>query len=230
MKPLCTYEDVLKRGTTALALVTGGSNFKFDPDGISSSGRWKINRNRQFEKVLVYKKNNSGGDIYLGDYLDIVAKSGDENVFVRFKNGTLIGNTQENWTTFTCQPKGRSQRIYLPRAMTTWADYSEEEDYIEGATVPAIANRFERDIKARKKCIKHYGCICQVCNLDFALKYGDDIGSGFIHVHHLKPLSKIRKSYIVDPVKDLIPVCPNCHAMLHKGKLNPKQLRKRVGV
>jgi 5-methylcytosine-specific restriction enzyme A len=43
-----------------------------------------------------------------------------------------------------------------------------------------------------------------------------DIGKGFIHVHHLTQLSDIGQGYEVDPVKDLRPVCPNCHAMLHK--------------
>ena len=38
---------------------------------------------------------------------------------------------------------------------------------------------------------------------------------GFIHVHHLRQLSEIRKEYLVDPIKDLRPVCPNCHAVLH---------------
>lgn len=41
------------------------------------------------------------------------------------------------------------------------------------------------------------------------------VGEGIIHVHHVKPLSKIRKGYHVDPVVDLRPVCPNCHAVLH---------------
>jgi hypothetical protein len=214
---------------TALALYTDGTYFKFKADGISSSGRWSLNRNRQFNKVLVYKKTANGGEIYVGDYLDTVAKQADDYFFVRFKNAILQGVTQQNWTTFTCQPNGRSQRIYLPRAKAMWLDPS-EEDHVEGGVVPVMMNRFERDPKARKACIDHYGCICQVCKMDFSSKYGADIGKGFIHVHHLVPLSKIRISYVVDPVKDLVPVCPNCHAMLHKGELSPKQLRARINA
>lgn len=45
--------------------------------------------------------------------------------------------------------------------------------------------------------------------------YGE-IGRGFIHVHHKVPLSSIGKEYELDPIKDLVPVCPNCHAMLHR--------------
>jgi 5-methylcytosine-specific restriction protein A len=43
------------------------------------------------------------------------------------------------------------------------------------------------------------------------------MGKGYIHVHHLTPLSTINGEYEVNPISDLIPVCPNCHAMIHKS-------------
>jgi 5-methylcytosine-specific restriction enzyme A len=43
------------------------------------------------------------------------------------------------------------------------------------------------------------------------------VADGYIHVHHLRPLSEINGEYVVDPVQDLRPVCPNCHAVLHLG-------------
>ena len=58
-------------------------------------------------------------------------------------------------------------------------------------------------------------CCCSICGFDFEKNYGE-LGKGFIHVHHIVPVSKIGPNYIIDPVKDLIPVCPNCHAMLHR--------------
>ncbi|MFA0564760.1 HNH endonuclease [Vibrio sp. 10N.222.51.C8] len=64
--------------------------------------------------------------------------------------------------------------------------------------------------------MEYYGTRCQICSFDFAKKYGPH-GSGFIEVHHIKPLNTIAKSYKVDPVKDLIPVCSNCHSILHRG-------------
>lgn len=89
-----------------------------------------------------------------------------------------------------------------------------EPSFREGAGKTIFVNRFERDIKARDACISHYGTSCQVCGIDFQEIYGD-IGKGFINVHHLMPLASIGKEYDVDPLADLIPVCPNCHAMLH---------------
>jgi hypothetical protein len=88
--------------------------------------------------------------------------------------------------------------------------------YREGAVRQVSRNEYERDHGARQRCIEHYGSRCFVCGFDFKEVYGE-LGSGFIHVHHLRPLSEIRKKYVVDPVSDLRPVCPNCHAMIHNG-------------
>jgi 5-methylcytosine-specific restriction enzyme A len=86
--------------------------------------------------------------------------------------------------------------------------------FLEGAVSKVKVNRYERDPKARIACLAKYGTRCQVCGLKFDERYGD-IGKGFIHVHHLKPLGAMRKEYQINPTLDLIPVCPNCHAMLH---------------
>lgn len=87
--------------------------------------------------------------------------------------------------------------------------------YVEGATRTVTVNLYERNAAARAACIAHYGTRCRVCRIDFGARYGA-IGEGFIHVHHVKPLSEIRAEYVVDPIGDLRPVCPNCHAMLHR--------------
>ncbi|MPR31936.1 HNH endonuclease, partial [Salmonirosea aquatica] len=49
-------------------------------------------------------------------------------------------------------------------------------------------------------------------------RYFGEVGKGFIHVHHVNQISSIGNEYNVDPIKDLIPVCPNCHAMIHSRK------------
>jgi 5-methylcytosine-specific restriction protein A len=85
----------------------------------------------------------------------------------------------------------------------------------EGSKKEVAVNAYERNPIARKKCLEYYGFNCSVCDLNFEKAYGI-IGKDFIHVHHLEQLSDIKKEYTVDPIKDLRPVCPNCHAMLHK--------------
>jgi 5-methylcytosine-specific restriction protein A len=89
--------------------------------------------------------------------------------------------------------------------------------YYEGALHSIVVNAYERNPLARQICIEQHGIKCSVCGFNFQEKYGD-IGENFIHIHHIKPLSEIYAEYIVDPINDLCPVCPNCHAMLHMRK------------
>lgn len=96
-------------------------------------------------------------------------------------------------------------------------EVGEEKVYQEGTLKQVKVNSYERDPKARQKCIDFYGTDCLVCGFNFGQAFGK-IGQGFIHVHHLRPLSEIGQEYTVDPVQDLRPVCPNCHAMLHHSK------------
>jgi 5-methylcytosine-specific restriction enzyme A len=101
----------------------------------------------------------------------------------------------------------------------------------EGARKTVTVNLYERNPIARKQCIDYYGVQCQVCELDFENTYGQ-VGKDFIHVHHIKPLNEVKQDYVVNPKKDLIPVCPNCHAMLHRKEngvyLSIGQLRNRI--
>jgi 5-methylcytosine-specific restriction protein A len=92
---------------------------------------------------------------------------------------------------------------------------SSHKKLIEGSKKLVSSHRYERSLEARDKCIKHYGTQCQICGFDFTECYGS-IGEGFIHVHHLIPLSMRNEEYELDPICDLLPVCPNCHAMLHR--------------
>lgn len=74
-----------------------------------------------------------------------------------------------------------------------------------------------RNREARRLCIQHYGCVCAACEVSMSSTYGE-LGEGFIEVHHRKPIHLFDESHIVDPVDDLIPLCPNCHSMIHKLK------------
>lgn len=87
----------------------------------------------------------------------------------------------------------------------------------EGAKRTVTVNSYERNPIARKLCVEYYGTVCSVCGFDFELEYGE-IGKGYIHVHHITPVSEIGKTYEINPINDLRPVCPNCHSMLHRNK------------
>jgi 5-methylcytosine-specific restriction protein A len=95
---------------------------------------------------------------------------------------------------------------------------STENKFVEGKSHEFLSVRFERNPYARNACLEFYGYKCSVCDFDFQEFYGE-IGRYFIHVHHLTQVSSIGKQYEVDPVKDMRPVCPNCHAILHKRNI-----------
>jgi hypothetical protein len=86
--------------------------------------------------------------------------------------------------------------------------------YHEGSVRRIQVNAYERDREARRKCIDHHGRRCAVCAMSFAEVYGPAAAS-IIHVHHLVAIATVGREYVVDPINDLRPVCPNCHAVLH---------------
>lgn len=96
-------------------------------------------------------------------------------------------------------------------------DDNSEEKYSEGTMTTVKVNKYERNRKARQKCLEHYGYKCCICGFDFENFYGD-IGRHIIEVHHKKALSEIKTEYKVDPVEDLRPVCSNCHTIIHSRK------------
>ncbi|HEX9960581.1 MAG TPA: HNH endonuclease, partial [Pyrinomonadaceae bacterium] len=111
-----------------------------------------------------------------------------------------------------------------------WEEFLSENEFIipeeiketdsiaifEGAKKVITVNSYERSSKARKKCIEKYKAKCFICGFDFNKVYGKEVAQSYIHVHHLKQLSEISKEYKVNPIEDLRPVCPNCHAMIHR--------------
>ena len=121
--------------------------------------------------------------------------------------------------------------LSVPSDVPVYPDEIDPHDpqgsFVEGARRKVTVNAYERNPEARQICLKKHGYRCAVCEMSFKEYYGD-IGRGFIHVHHIKELSSIRGEYKVDPVKDLCPVCPNCHAMLHTKKpaLSVQELRQ----
>jgi predicted HNH restriction endonuclease len=85
----------------------------------------------------------------------------------------------------------------------------------EGAAISIRVNAYERNEIARRRCIEHYGTACSACSADLGSVYGPK-AHGLIHVHHLRPLHELSEEYEVDPISDLRPVCPSCHAVIHR--------------
>lgn len=103
----------------------------------------------------------------------------------------------------------------LEKDTRTEGSESDSGEFFEGGQRANLATRYERDRDARTECINHYGARCVVCDFNFGEVYGKH-AEGFIHVHHLTPLSESEgQPYKVAPIEDLRPVCANCHAVIH---------------
>lgn len=99
----------------------------------------------------------------------------------------------------------------------------------EGARTTVFVNRYERSPVNRAACLAHYGARCFACQFDFRSVYGE-LGEGFAEVHHRVPVSQMGGAYRIDPVRDLVPLCSNCHAMVHRTDppMEPEALRQLV--
>lgn len=114
-------------------------------------------------------------------------------------------------------------------ALLTLEDVDNEQKYLEGKVSQVLTNKYERNPANRELCLAANGYLCKICGFDFEDKYGK-IGYKFIHVHHIQMVSSFGREYYLDPVKDLIPVCPNCHAMLHRTNppMKPEELKELI--
>lgn len=106
----------------------------------------------------------------------------------------------------------------------------EDLELFEGEKKQGTRNIYQRSRKAREICIHKYGYKCAVCEIDFKKFYGLEVDKGFINVHHLKPISFHKKIHKVDPIRDLRPVCPNCHRMLHTRQPKPYSIEELKAI
>jgi 5-methylcytosine-specific restriction enzyme A len=187
-----------------------------------------IEQEKDFKEYLVserHRKLTEGTSNSYIDYLnnitnhlgsDITAKLVHQSGSINEINEQLKKNSMPDGSRRNCLSAFRAYqefRLRFPMDNVIFPD--EVLEFAEGAVTQIQVNKYERDTNARLACINHHKPICKVCGTDFGLKYGE-IGIGFIHVHHIVPISKVGKQYLLNPIDDLVPVCPNCHAMLHK--------------
>lgn len=156
------------------------------------------------------------------------------------RNTSMYQDLTQRLAAFLARPAGQRHdnatadnlKIYVPLdewVATRYPDDMTSEYYRRSAIRSVLVNGYERDPKARKACIDYYGCTCYICHFDFSKIYGE-IGREFIHVHHLKEASSIGDEYEVNPIADLRPLCPNCHAMVHRTRpaMSPEALRSLI--
>ena len=121
-------------------------------------------------------------------------------------------------TDIVCQWTGRFAAAViaiLPIEDETESNEDESTRFPEGAVTTVLTNRYERDRRNRAAAISIHGVSCRACGFNMGEQYGE-VASGFIEIHHVTPISELGPGYVVDPVRDLVPLCPNCHAVVHR--------------
>ena len=100
----------------------------------------------------------------------------------------------------------------------------------EGKVTEHYVTKYERNPKNRAAAIKIHGYCCAVCGFDFSKVYGE-LGKEFIEVHHVRPLYSIAEEVTIDPKKDLVCLCANCHRMIHRKRgtiMSVQELRESL--
>jgi 5-methylcytosine-specific restriction enzyme A len=220
----CGNSKIIKKGDRVFLIRLGE-----EPRGIMGSGYAKSSY-----YVAPHWDTTEGKT---SNYIDI-----EFDILINPKNNILFGkeslesidpNKVQQWFS---QQSGISIKINVVDALeSNWFNFIIENKYIrnsfisndvvtdiketfrEGKSKDIIQTRYERNPEARKRCLSHYGYSCKVCAFNFEVNF-NEIGKGFIHVHHINQISEIGREYEIDPIKDLIPVCPNCHAMIHSKR------------
>jgi 5-methylcytosine-specific restriction enzyme A len=171
-------------------------------------------------KLFTRTTNSSATDYYLDKIYQDDGKEGLKKAVLSLsqhidyyedKSGSSVKKRKEVYLKYLTLLDLENSKIIYPDEVDETVEYS------EGKSKQVLVNTYERNPVARQVCLEYHGASCQVCGFDFEMIFGD-VGKGFIHVHHVIDLSTIGKEYSVDPIVDLIPVCPNCHAMLHRRR------------
>lgn len=170
-------------------------------------------------KLMTRNSNVFGTEYYLNKIYENKGQKGLQNALISLSahldyyenvSNTRVLKRRKIYNKFLEKIENKTQIVFPD-------EVEENEKFLEGKSKKVYVNVFERNTAARNKCIDYYGYICKICDFDFEKKYGE-IGKNFIHVHHIVDISSIGTEYELNPISDLIPVCPNCHAMLHKKK------------
>lgn len=103
-----------------------------------------------------------------------------------------------------------------------------DEDILitEGSSEYVLSKKIKRSVKLRNYAIEYYldvrgNISCDICGFDFEYVYGEP-AAGYIEMHHLEPVymykgDDIQKT-IEDAIKNLLPVCANCHRVIHRTR------------
>lgn len=189
-------------------------------------------KNEYFAQILDYQEFKDPVIFKVGDkYLESIPTNRKSNYWRDGGRELTKSNYQKiiGTSKYVKIPKiGRSSKTNAP--VVGGHDSQGHESALEGSKTKHFTFRYERKPKLRQKAIEIHGSKCKVCGFDFKSVYGK-IGEGYIHIHHKVPISKRGGEVEVSAENDLIPLCENCHSIIHRRKdttLSIAQLKKSI--
>lgn len=102
----------------------------------------------------------------------------------------------------------------------------------EGRVQTGSRKVYERSQRLRNAAKDYYmndgKLYCNCCNFEFGEFYGERFGDSCIEFHHMKPLFMYEDEDMARTIeqclRNLIPVCPNCHRVIHKNHIGVDNL------
>lgn len=218
------YQKYLEPGTKVLYYKGRIKDKKFEADRLSNKPHYFAVA--EIARIEAQSKEQGGGLVaYLSDYQEFAEAIPHK---VDGKPFEVIPDAQKSnyWRRSVRDISGAVYRQILdqstclpvtPLSTTDSDDNRLTSTGIEGNKKVVYSTVYERDRNLRKKAIEIHGLTCKGCGFNFGETYGP-YGEGFIHVHHVQPLFEVGKPQKVDPQTDLVPLCANCHCIVHRRR------------
>lgn len=107
-----------------------------------------------------------------------------------------------------------------------------EENIQEGFENIVTKKGHERSRKLREIALEHFShdghIVCQCCGFDFLTDFGTNYACQTIDIHHITPIYMYKDEDFTKTVEqalhNLLPVCPNCHRVIHIKHINRENL------
>lgn len=199
-----------------------------NPKGIDAEILANRNDTHFSQKVRNLKSHNTLTKYGYASYSNGVFYITDKGIKLVESNKTNINYIMQSGFTYK-DVKASLGKVYKARASVI---IPYEELMSEGETIFVETKSRQRSHKLRDAAIDHFsknGIIaCDCCGFEFKSFYGDIFGSSCIEIHHLKPIFQYASMSVVQTIdealKNLLPVCPNCHRVIHRNRISSEQI------
>ncbi|SFA78160.1 HNH endonuclease [Azotobacter beijerinckii] len=213
--------DLSKAGVSGppdITVLISKAHHPIENSHLGGPSLWNLYHHMQIGDLVILNANGKRVCVFevVGPYI-YEADSGQIMGYAHQRPACLTSINPEDLWNSSGSAVAEGQNIRWTLAKCSESTKAKPAIYKEGSRFSVISTAIERNPLARAACIEYYGCKCNVCSFDFGKVFGE-LGKGYIHVHHHVEVSSRAAEYNVNPIEDLIPLCPNCHAMAHQQR------------